>query len=76
MSTQPQSGPEPGHEEHPVPRDPPDQQAGPGADAWDGTPEPPPREETAEGTAGPDGGTRTGEDIGTDEQPEPDEPSA
>ncbi|MFF2204798.1 hypothetical protein [Streptomyces sp. NPDC058145] len=74
MTVQSEPEPEPGREEHPVPRDPPDQQAGPGADSLDAAPERPPGEERTE----PDEGTvtRTDEGIGTDEQPQPDEPSA
>ncbi|MFG2263604.1 hypothetical protein [Streptomyces sp. NPDC048720] len=71
MTVQSEPEPEPGRDEHPVPRDPPDQQAGAGADRLDAGPEARPGEE---GTA-PDEGTRTDDGIGTDERPEPDEPA-
>lgn len=70
MTVRPEPEPEPGRDEHPVPRDPPDQQARPGTDPLDVAAEP-----DGEKKTGPDGGTRTGEGIGTDERPEPDEPS-
>ncbi|MGW4439583.1 hypothetical protein ACWELO_28145 [Streptomyces sp. NPDC004596] len=70
MTVRPEPEPEPGRDEHPVPRDPPDQQARPGTDPLDVAAEPAGEKET-----GPDGETRTGEDIGTDERPVPDEPS-
>ncbi|MFE5405940.1 hypothetical protein ACFQ9Z_32130 [Streptomyces sp. NPDC056580] len=70
MTVRPEPEPEPGRDEHPVPRDPPDQQARPGTDPLDVAAEPAGEKET-----GPAGETRTGEDIGTEERPEPDEPS-
>ncbi|MFE3639101.1 hypothetical protein [Streptomyces sp. NPDC059168] len=64
--------PEPGRGQRPVPRDPPDQQAGPGADPLDAAAERPPRG----GRTEPDEVTRTDEGVGVDERPQPDEPSA
>ncbi|KUN75327.1 hypothetical protein AQJ66_35960 [Streptomyces bungoensis] len=72
-----QRDPENGQAGRPVPRDMPDQQAGPGNDAWD-APQGRPRTEARDVPDTDEAGTgpRGVPPEGSDEQPTPDEPPA